>query len=91
MWCRDGVQNMWLEFCGLDFVSESKKFSVSESLGQSLPCHGKSPSFEPLLQNAERNPLWIPTVFVLDDVHFIPRLVVEEEDSKYGVACGNSL
>ena len=88
MWC---TKHGWLQLCGLDFDSESRKFGVSESLDQSLPRHGESLSSEPLLQNAARNPLWIPAVFVLDDVHLIPRLVIEEEDSKCGVACGNPL
>ena len=88
MW---STKHGWLQFCGLDFVSESRKFGVSESLDQSLPRHGESLSSEPLFQNTLRNLPWIIAVFVLDDVHFIPRLVVEEEDSKCGVACGNPL
>ena len=69
MWCR---KHGWLQFCCLDFVSKMEKFGVSESLDQSLLCHGKSLSSEPLLQNAARNPLWIPAVFVLNRFDLIP-------------------
>jgi hypothetical protein len=48
VWYRDVAYKTWsvgwLQFCsgsgGLDFVSESKKFGVSESLDQSLPQTG---------------------------------------------------